>query len=262
MPTITVQGEQLHYYVHRGAPESKRPPLVLVHGAGGSLMHWPGEIRRLREENVYALDLPGHGASGGQGRAEIAAYAEVVHDFGVALQLSSLVLVGHSMGGAIVLEYALRYAHALVGVVPVATGARLRVAPELLYGLRNDFDNTVHWLAVRSHADQASPDQMALYVKRMCRLPRAVIYDDFLACNSFDRMADLEHISLPTLVICGEADRMTPPKYSRTLAEQIPNAQLVLVAGAGHMVMLEPASTSVVVESIRRFLKTLEDPPV
>jgi pimeloyl-ACP methyl ester carboxylesterase len=261
MPTVMVQGERLHYYVHRGDPTGKRPPLVLVHGAGGSLMHWPGELRRLPGENVYALDLPGHGGSGGQARAEIAAYAEVVHDFGIALHLPPFVLVGHSMGGAIALECTLRYAQALAGQVLVATGARLRVAPELLSGIHHDFPNTARWLARSAHSLQASPQLLEAYVKRLCELPPAVIYDDFLACNAFDRMADIERTTLPTLVICGEADRMTPPKYSRTLAERIPGAQLVLVPGAGHMVMLEPDTTPGVVESIRQFLNTLEVAP-
>ena len=64
-------------------------------------------------------------------------------------------------------------------------------APELLHGLRNDFVNAMHLLA-RSHSEQVSTDRLELYAKRLYALPPAILYDDFLACNSFDRMADLD----------------------------------------------------------------------
>ena len=67
MPTVTVSGETLHYQIHHGGTRPDGPPLVLVHGAGGNLMHWPGALRRLPGRTVYALDLPGHGKSGGAG---------------------------------------------------------------------------------------------------------------------------------------------------------------------------------------------------
>ena len=139
MPTIIVTGEKLHYQFRHEIRQADGPPLVLVHGAGGNLMHWPGELRRLPGHTVYALDLPGHGKSGGAGRAEIGAYAEVVRGFAEALGLVPFVLAGHSMGGAIALEFALRYPARLAGLILVGTGARLRVAPEILAGIQDDF---------------------------------------------------------------------------------------------------------------------------
>ena len=59
------------------------------------------------------------------------------------------------------------------------------------------------------------------------------------ACDAFNVMDRLGEIRCPTLAICGTADRLTPPKYSTYLRDNIPGAQLVLVEGAGHMVMLE-----------------------
>ena len=102
-------------------------------------MHWPGELRRLPDHEVYALDLPGHGRSGGPGRTDIGAYAEVVREFADALKLPAFVLGGHSMGGAIALEFALRYGSRLAGLILVGTGARLRVAPEILARHRGGF---------------------------------------------------------------------------------------------------------------------------
>ncbi len=238
MPTITLPGGgRLYYRRHEGG--DRFAPLVLVHGAGGNHMHWPAELRRLPETVVYSLDLPGHGKAEGPGRVDIGAYAESIHAFVDALGLPRFVLAGHSMGGAIALEYALRHAPRLAGLVLVATGGRLRVAPELLAGLRMDFAQTTELLAVRTHAADVDPELLRAYVRRLREVAPEVLHADFVACDRFDRLADLHRVNVPTLVLCGEADRMTPVSDSRILAAGIPDAQLDVIPAAGHMVVLE-----------------------
>jgi pimeloyl-ACP methyl ester carboxylesterase len=245
MSTITVGGEKLHYQVHHGGAPGARPPLVFVHGAGGNLMHWPGEMRRLPGHMVYALDLPGHGKSGGAGRAEIGAYADVVRGFAEALELVSFVLAGHSMGGAIALEFALRSPARLAGLILVGTGARLRVAPEILTGIRDDFRGTTELLAQWAHGEHVDPNLLRLYTRRLREVDPQTLRTDFLACDAFDRRADVSRIMTPTLIVCGDADRMTLVKFSQFLHEQIAGSQLIIVPGAGHMVMLEqPAAVT------------------
>ncbi len=259
MSTVIGNGEKLNYQVHHGAPRPSGPPLVLVHGAGGDLMHWPTQLRRLPGHTVYALDLPGHGKSVGMGtgtvgdrperkasgRNDIGAYAEVVRGFADALALPPFVLGGHSMGGAIAQEFALRYAGRLAGLVLVGTGARLRVAPQLLEGVLTDLPATAELMATWAHGEHVDPNMHRLYVRRLREVDPQVIHADFAACNAFDRMADVNRIALPTLILCGAGDRMTPVKYSQHLAGQIAGAQLVVVPDAGHMVMLEqPAAVA------------------
>ena len=257
MPFVILNGEKLHYQHHRGALNAKAPPLVLVHGAGGNLMHWPGELRRLPDHEVYALDLPGHGRSGGPGRTEIGAYAEVVREFADALKLPAFVLGGHSMGGAIALEFALRYGGRLAGLILVGTGARLRVAPEILAGIQNDFEGTTALLAAWAHGDHVDPNLQRIYLRRLREVDPQVLAADFLACDAFDRRADVAAIATPALILCGDADRMTPVKYSQFLAAEMPDARLIILPGAGHMAMLEPTSRPIVVDAIKRFVETL-----
>ena len=250
MSTITIAGEELHYQLHHGAPRAGGAPLVLLHGAGGNLMHWPGELRRLPGHTVCALDLPGHGksvptVSGAAERVDIGAYAEVVRTFAEALGLAPFVLAGHSMGGAIAIEFALRYPARLAGLILVGTGAKLRVAPQILTGILDDFPGTTQILAHWTHGEHVDPNLLRLYIRRLREVKPQVIHDDFAACDAFDRCGEVGRIALPTLILCGDADRMTPVKYSQYLHMQIAGSQLVIVPGAGHMVMLEqPAAAA------------------
>jgi len=257
MPFVILNGEKLHYQHHRGALQPKASPLILVHGAGGNLMHWPGELRRLPDHEVYALDLPGHGRSGGPGRTEIGTYVEVVREFAAALKLPAFVLGGHSMGGAIALEFALRYSGRLAGLILVGTGARLRVAPEILAGVQDDIEGTTALLAEWAHGEHVDPNLQRIYLRRLREVDPQVLAGDFLACDAFDRRADVTAITVPALILCGAADRMTPVKYSQFLAAEMPDARLIILPGAGHMVMLEPLSRLAVTDAVQRFLETL-----
>ncbi|MCA9974699.1 MAG: alpha/beta fold hydrolase, partial [Anaerolineales bacterium] len=82
----------------------------------------------------------------------------------------------------------------------------------------------------------------------------AVLHCDFVACNTFNVMAELGQITAPTLVIAGASDKMTPPKFGRFLTDQIPNAQFHLVENGGHMMMLERMGEVTAV--ITQFLNT------
>jgi pimeloyl-ACP methyl ester carboxylesterase len=261
MPTSIIDGEKLHYQHHRSALQPKTPPLVLVHGAGGNLMHWPGELRRLPDHEVYALDLPGHGRSDGPGRTEIGAYTEAVREFADALKLPAFVLGGHSMGGAIALEFALRCGGRLAGLILAGTGARLRVAPQILTGIQNDIEGTTALLAEWAHGVRLDPNLQRIYLRRLREVDPQVLANDFLACDAFDRRADVAAITVPALILCGAADRMTPVKYSQFLATQMPSARLIILPGAGHMAMLEPHSRLAVADAIQRFLETLSSNP-
>ncbi|MGC8838661.1 MAG: alpha/beta fold hydrolase [Anaerolineae bacterium] len=239
MPWLRIPdtGERLFYALHRA--EGARAEVVLIHGAGGSHVHWPAALRRLPGATVYALDLPGHGRSEGEGRQSLGAYRDAVRAFLEAAALERAVLVGHSMGGAIALEVALRYPRRLAGLVLVGSGARLRVAPALLQALREDYpravENLVQWLFA-----EGAPEQTRRAARRqLLEANPRVVYGDFLACDAFDVMAELPQVETPTLVVCGTEDRMTPLKYSEYLAAHIPGARLEVIPGGGHMVMLE-----------------------
>jgi pimeloyl-ACP methyl ester carboxylesterase len=254
MPYVTVAGERTFYALHQGDVRGKRN-LVLVHGAGGSHLDWPAPLRRLGGANVYALDLPGHGRSEGVGRSSIAAYRDFLLAFLVALGLDKAVVVGHSMGGAIALDFALHYPDRLAGLILVGSGARLRVLPAILTGILSDFEATVGLVCDYAFGPGASEQLKRLGRQRLLKTPPEVLHGDYAACDAFDVMERLGEIRCPTLVIGGTADRLTPPKYSVYFRDHIPGAELILLDAAGHMVMLE--KPEVVARAISKFIASL-----
>ena len=232
------------FYAAYGEDSAGQPPVVLVHGAGGTHLHWPPQVRRLAGMRVLALDLPGHGQSATADAARQAASSIEVKTAAVLAVLDELrieraVVVGHSMGGAIALALALAQPERVAGLGLVGAAARLRVAPEILEGLRRDIAGTVAAVVERMFGPTAPERLKALALKRMLEVDAAVLLADWEACNEFDVRERLGEIAAPCLVVTGSADVMTPEKYGRYLAETLPAARLHVEVGAGHMVMLE-----------------------
>lgn len=236
MAVLDVDGESIFFECH--AHDAARN-LVLIHGAGVDQRHWPESLATLTTHNVYVLDLPGHGRSGGRGRDSVAAYADVIAAFITRLDLRRVTLAGHSMGSGIALTLALRRPAWLDALVLVGAGARLKVLPALLAQLESDYPAAVDLICQTLFGPAALPAQIAAerqaYLATDWRLLRA----DFNACNGFDVMERVGEINAPTLIVVGADDMLTPLKYGQFLQDRIPGARLIVIPAAGHLVALE-----------------------
>jgi pimeloyl-ACP methyl ester carboxylesterase len=219
--------------------------ICFVHGSGGNARVWDQQVAGLPGHPTLAVDLPGHGPAGGEGCVRIADYVAAVRARLDAVGAERTVLVGHSMGGAIAQAFALEHPDRLDALVLVGTGARLRVLPRIFETLERDHGEGVRFLMTLAVAPTAAPELVDLLARETMRTPPRVIIGDFRACDAFDVMSRVSSIALPTLIICGEEDRLTPPRYARYLRDHIPGARLVMVNGAGHYVQVErPAETT------------------
>jgi pimeloyl-ACP methyl ester carboxylesterase len=250
----------LYYFAH-GADDLTRPPIVLIHGAGGHHLYWPPQVRRLPGERIYAIDLPGHGRSGGVGHHTIQDYASDIFNFLDSLKLNWAVLVGHSMGGAIALHAAIHFPDRVLALGLLGSAARLPVSPELLHVASDPSkaEETVHMLIENSFAAETGARLKELAGQRMLQARSAVLYGDLLACDTFDATADVWRISLPTLILFGAEDHMASVGRARALKRQIKDARLEILPAAGHMLMLEqPERTATILDG---FLKSLHYQP-
>ncbi|MDX9991356.1 MAG: alpha/beta hydrolase [Anaerolineales bacterium] len=229
-------------YYFANEPENwARPAVLLIHGAGGTHLDWPPEIRRLEGQRIYALDLPGHGKSEGFGLQTIEDYARAVLNFMDALKIRKAVFVGHSMGGAIALYLGVHNPSRTLGLGLIASGPRLRVSPALLEKAETPatFAMATQFLAEMAFGPQADQRLKDQSTERMAEMRPAVLHGDLLACNAYDEAQLLGRIKAPTLIICGTADKMTPLHLSEQLNTRIKNTILCTVESAGHMLMLE-----------------------
>jgi pimeloyl-ACP methyl ester carboxylesterase len=229
-------------YYHRSRVESGSClPVVFIHGAGGTHLHWPSEIRQLPDMRIYSVDLPGHGKSVGHGLQSIEAYAEQIISWMSTIGLHRSVFIGHSMGGAIALTLASKHPEHVLGLGLISTGARLRVSPIILENTVNSqtFQTAVAAIISKSFSVKTDAHLVELAHKRMIETRPSVLHGDFLACHNFDFFDKLFAIRTPTLIVCGQDDELTPLRYSQYLSDHIAGAILHVIPNAGHMVMLE-----------------------
>lgn len=251
MPTITVSQTEL-YFARAGQGQ---PALLFLHGAGGDHTVWGEQLRELAQDfSVAALDLNGHGRSPARAGDGLQTYVEDVLAVLQALTMPTVV-VGHSMGGAIALTVALQRPKNLVGLGLVGTGARLKVHPQIVELCQTDFERAVELVVSWAFAEHVDPVLKDKAREQMFRNGQEALSRDFASCSTFDVMNRLSEISVPTMVICGREDKLTPVKYSEYLKQNIPNAQLHIVERAGHMVMLEQPGA--VTHALREFCRQL-----
>jgi pimeloyl-ACP methyl ester carboxylesterase len=240
MPIIDAYGMRGNVVFEREEREEGKDSLVFIHGAGGNWTSW--YLQRdyfSRDFNCFIMELPGHGAAQSQGAQEVKSYALWIRGALEELEVNDPFVIGHSMGGAVTMDLALRFPALPKGLILVSTGARLRVLPRILDEIKDDFVQAVEFVCALSFAKDVPEEMLDVAIAEMLKNSPDVLSGDFSACERFDIMEEVGNIINPTLIICGDQDALTPVKYSRYLAERINGSRLEIIEGAGHMVMLE-----------------------
>ncbi|TMD60981.1 MAG: alpha/beta hydrolase [Chloroflexi bacterium] len=210
--------------------------LVFVHAAGSSGDEWVQQ--RLAFSGAYEVatpDLPGHGRSAEEPLRRIEDMAEWLER---TQDIARAVLIGHSMGAAAALGVAAR-AISLRGLVLIGAALQPRVPEGFVERVALDPTVAVERLATNGFARGT---RMAVVEKASAYLARTdpnVLAADFAATAAFDATAFVSRVRVPTLVVTGAEDRLTTVADAEALARGIRGAELAVIDGAGHMVMLE-----------------------
>lgn len=237
MPETTVHGCNVHF---QDTVKSSRRTVVFLHGAGASHHIWRDQWAGLKgTARLVVPDLPGHAESSGTPRESIPEYAAWLADFVADLGLRNFVLAGHSMGGAVALTAALSGIRGLDALVLAGAGAKLRVSPIIFEGITNRFLEFAPELVEMLLGKDAGPDLREELTTDVLSTRPSVFLADFRACDAFDVRDRVGAIRVPTLVVNGDEDRLTPLKYGEFLATAVPGAVLKIMRGAGHAAMLE-----------------------
>lgn len=233
-----------------------RKNLVFIHGSGADHRIWIKQYTKLKDDfNIIVIDLPGHGQSEGTGEQEVTHYVEWVKKFLDALALEKPVLIGHSLGAAISLVFAIQYGKMLSAIVAVGGGAKMPVNEMLLKGLKADPEFVIPLVAKFSVSKENRERLSRTVIEGLSHANPDVLYSDLLACDRLDITGHISRISIPAFIICGADDKMTPPTLSQFLRDNIPGSQLTLIDNAGHMVMLENGESFN--EHLRTFIESM-----
>ena len=241
-------------------------PVVLLHGVTLQWWVWHRQLRSLgADHRVLAWDMRGHGASrAGTDGIDLAAVADDLAAVLETLDLREAVVVGHSMGGMALGRFCAEHHEVLeervTGLVFMATSVATMALPVLssgLLGLLNLVsrattsgmrarlkygwpDTDLAFTLVRSAFGRSpAPDDVADVRQMLSEFPPQSASDAGESIAQHDVRSDLAHVDVPTVVLVGEADLLTPPAHARLVRDCVPGAELVLLPGIGHQVMQE-----------------------
>src|ERR1700716_78260 len=230
--------------------DASLPTIVLLHGAGFDHSSWALHSRWFAHHGhgVLAPDLPGHGRSSGAPLPHIADMADWTAALLDAAGAAKARLVGHSMGSLIALETAARHPARVSALSLIGTAATMTVGPDLLKAAQANDHSAVDMVSIWGLGFEAelggrlAPGLWMHYGAQLgleaCR--PGVLFNDLAACNAYQgALAAAAGIKIPTTLILGERDMMTPAKGGRALAAATPNSRTVVLRGAGHMMMVE-----------------------
>jgi 3-oxoadipate enol-lactonase len=247
----TVSSPALHFSV-RGPRNGKEPrhTVVLSHALGCDLTMWDDLAQLLSQDcRVIAYDHRGHGSSDAPpGPYSMADLADDAARLLGELDAGPVVWIGLSMGGMVGQELALRHPAKVTALVAANTTSGYPEEARAMWRQRMQ--------TVQAHGMPAIADAvMGRYFHSGFRADRAAVVERFrrrllstgtegyigccAAVAGMDTTARLPQLRLPTLVIAGELDAGTPPAMAQTIADQVPGAQLRLIAQASHISAIE-----------------------
>lgn len=236
--TIKVNGSDVHYYT-----AGQGEPLVVIHGGGGDARTWWKNISELAEKyTVYAPDLPGYGGSQPlDGHYYIPELSEFIGSFATSLGLETFHLVGHSLGGGVALDYALKSPQKIKKLVlvsslclgrEIAFWVRLMSIPALirsLGALTVTILKGVKWLA-----EQLNP---AGYIMPLSAAS-VTVGGSITTFKQQTLVLDnrLAEIRVPTLLVWGAKDPIVPVRHAYQAARVIPDCRVKVFENRGHNV--------------------------
>jgi pimeloyl-ACP methyl ester carboxylesterase len=247
---LAVAGADAYVYTGGRAPDPARPAVVLLHGAGMDHTVWTLVARHFTRHGrcVIVPDLPAHGRSAGAPLGSIEAMADWLVALLDALGLPQAALCGHSMGSLVALDAAARYPDRARALAMVGTTVPMPVSQAILddsaANRHSAFDMLTQWGYSRRHqfGGNSNPGiwMWGATLRLFERSRPGVLNADMNACNAWT--VGLERaaaVRCPALLVLGAEDRLTPVRGTKALQQAFARAEVRVLDGAGHTLMVE-----------------------
>jgi pimeloyl-ACP methyl ester carboxylesterase len=249
MAMLEIGDVHLYYEVHGNGD-----PLLLIAGLASDSQSWQPIIGELsRHYHVIVLDNRGAGRTSSH---DVDVSIPLMADDCIALinhlGLTSVSILGHSMGGFVAMDCAIRFPDCVEKLILAATSAFNSQRNNALLSdwvsyqesgmdLRLWFRNIFYWIFSRDffENEEALNEAIRLAIEYPYPQSRLAFKKQVKAIAEFNCLQDLPHIISKTLVVCGKEDLLFPPEESILLSEKIPGARFSLIEKAAHSIYME-----------------------
>ena len=247
---VDVNDCTVYAYTGGRAFDAALPSIVFVHGACNDHSVWALQSRYFAHHgtNVFAVDAPGHGRSGGDAFASVADIAKWLVSLLDALGVGRAAFVGHSLGALAVLDLAAGNPDRVSRIALLGASAPMPVADVLLDAAKKDdhaaFELITGWSFSAGHqlggSEQPGMWMTGSALRLMERSRPGALYRDLLACRDYiGGVGAAGSVRCPALVILGQRDLMAPPANAALLIDALVHKRVVTIAGSGHSLMAE-----------------------
>ena len=226
--------------------DNKKPTILLMHGSGLTHIVWSlhEQFYASQGYNILSVDLPGHGNSEGPSLKSIEEISGWIKLLMNKIGITKIILVGHSQGCLVGIDFASRYSDLLSSLVLVAGSYKMPVNQDLI-DLAEAGDEKSILLMMKWGYEGSKAFIGGNPVKKIInssREIREVLAVDLNVCNNYkDGAESLKKINCPTLCVFGDLDKMVPLKTGLKMSEQIKNSETKIISNCGHMIIFEKA---------------------
>jgi pimeloyl-ACP methyl ester carboxylesterase len=226
--------------------DKKNPTILLLPGSGLTHIVWSlhEQFYASQGYNVLSVDIPGHGNSEGPSLKSIEEISDWIKSLMVKINIEKIIIIGHSQGGLVGIDFASRYPELTEKIVLVANSYKMPVNQDLI-DLAEAGDEKAVLLMMKWGYEGSKAFIGGNPVKKIvnsARDIREVLAVDLNACNNYkDGENAIKKINCPTLCIFGDLDKMVPVKIGIKMSEQIKNSETKVISNCGHMIIFEKA---------------------
>ncbi len=241
-----------------------KPTAILVHGAGMNRSVWGQQTRYIAHHgfNALAIDLPGHGHSGGNALTSIQAVADFLADLIKTLDCEKAMLIGHSLGALACLQTASSHGDKVSAIALCGAAAAMPVHPVLLDHAKENNIDAAKLIASWGHGSDTHKGGNIVHgvwmigaaIRLIDRSQDGVLHVDLAACNDYSTAIDAAaSVTCPALLLLATEDKMAPVRAAAPLLDALSKGSQTIIKGSGHMMMLE--APSVTCDHLMDFLK-------
>ena len=226
--------------------DEEKPSILLIHGSGLTHIVWSLHEQFYASQgfNILSVDLPGHGNSEGPSLKSIEEISDWVKSLMNVLDIKKIIIIGHSQGCLVGIDFASRYPNLINDLVLVAGSYKMPVNQDLI-DYAEAGDEKVILLMMKWGYEGSKAFIGGNPVKKIInssREIREVLAVDLNACNNYKSGKEsLEKINCPTLCIFGDLDKMVPLEVGNKMASMIKNSEKKIINNCGHMIIFEKA---------------------